>query len=228
MSWRDKRARCSIVPPSSLRTGSTSKTLRCDRASEQSEPGLSSWATRSIHGSGSTRSCGLLHGCRRLTSRSSGSGSKQEGTLPPNVTSHNELGRDELTTVLSESDVAFGTLALHRNSMHEACPLKTRHYLAHGLPVVIGYDDTDFLDLEPWYLLRLPNTESNVSESVESIRAFIRRGRDERVGRSEIAERIDLAPKEKRRLAFMRALLEEDEVRGSARTRRHVPRSARA
>jgi hypothetical protein len=157
-----------------------------------------------------------------------GTGERATGSLPPNVRSHNELGQDEITTMLSEADVAFGTLALHRNSMQEACPLKTRQYLAHGLPVVIGYDDTDFLDMQPWFLLRLPNTESNVSDNVDAIRAFIRRARDERVGRSEVAMRIDLAAKEKRRLAFMRELLEASDVHQPSGDRRHVPESARA
>lgn len=40
--------------------------------------------------------------------------------------------------------VCIGTLALHRKNMTEASPLKTREYLAHGFPVIIGYKDTAF------------------------------------------------------------------------------------
>jgi len=90
--------------------------------------------------------------------------------------------------------------------MTEACPLKVREYLAHGLPTVIAYDDTDFLDVSPWFLLKLPNEESNVVENVDAIRSFMEGVRGRRVARAEVAERIGSQEKERRRLAFIAGL----------------------
>jgi hypothetical protein len=32
---------------------------------------------------------------------------------------------------------------VHRKKFYEATPLKVRRYLAHGIPVILGYNDTD-------------------------------------------------------------------------------------
>jgi len=126
--------------------------------------------------------------------------------VPANVTAHGPLGRREYEPIVARADVAIGTLALHRNRMEEACPLKVREYLGYGLPVVIAYEDTDFIGEKPWYLLRLPNTESNVRDSIPEIREFVARVRGKRVERGEIEERVGVRAKETRRLAFLQEL----------------------
>ena len=108
--------------------------------------------------------------------------------------------------MLARCVIAFGTLALHRKQMNEACPLKVREYLAFGLPVVIGYGDTDLTGIEPWWLLRVPNAEDNVRQNAERIRSFIADVRGRRVPRDEVADRIGAAAKEQRRLEFMERL----------------------
>ena len=126
--------------------------------------------------------------------------------IPPNMHAHGKLVRDEFEPVLARCVIAFGTLALHRKQMNEACPLKVREYLAFGLPVVIGYDDTDLTGIEPWWLLRVPNAEDNVRQNAERIRSFIADVRGRRVPRDEVADRIGAAAKEQRRLEFMERL----------------------
>ncbi len=126
--------------------------------------------------------------------------------LPDNVTVHGILARSEYEPIVAHADVAIGTLALHRKQMKEACPLKVREYLGYGLPVVIAYEDTDFIGENPWYLLRLPNTESNVESSVPEIRAFVERTRGKHVPRAAIEERVGARFKEARRLEFLREL----------------------
>jgi len=126
--------------------------------------------------------------------------------LPPNVAVHGVLARSEYEPIVARADVAIGTLALHRKEMEEACPLKVREYLGYGLPVVIAYEDTDFIGENPWYLLRLPNTESNVSDSIPEIRAFVERVRGRRVPRGEIEARVGVRAKEGRRLEFLTEL----------------------
>jgi glycosyltransferase involved in cell wall biosynthesis len=123
--------------------------------------------------------------------------------VPPNVSVHGILPREQYERVLANADVAVGTLALHRKNMHEACALKVREYLAYGLPVVIAYEDTDFTDESPWFLLRLPNTEENVREGATEIRGFLDRVRGRRVAREEVGDRIGAAAKEARRLGFL-------------------------
>jgi hypothetical protein len=130
------------------------------------------------------------------------------GSTPqvPNLVLRAHLSRDEYVSALASADVGIGSLALHRIGIDEASPLKVREYLAFGLPVVIGYEDTDFADVDPWYLLRLPNREDNVASHAREIAAFAERVRGRRVDRSEVASRIDLAGKEQRRLDFLAEL----------------------
>jgi glycosyltransferase involved in cell wall biosynthesis len=124
-------------------------------------------------------------------------------TPPANLHVRGVLARAEYEPIITSSDLAIGTLALHRKNMHEACPLKVREYLAYGLPVVIAYEDTDFVDERPWYLLRLPNAESNVRDGVDGIRRFLGEVRGRRVARDDVAARIGADAKEGRRLAFI-------------------------
>jgi hypothetical protein len=133
--------------------------------------------------------------------------------LPSNVEVHGVLSRAEYEPILARSDAAIGTLALHRKGMNESPPLKVREYLAYGLPVIIGYEDTDFIGMHPWFLLRLPNTESNVSDHLEDIRAFVESVRGRRVPREAVADLIGADRKEAARLEFfeqMRSLRERE------------------
>jgi hypothetical protein len=84
-------------------------------------------------------------------------------SIPENVSLHGYLQPADVKQVLMKTDVAFGTLALHRKKMMEASPLKVREALAYGIPVVLGYDDTDLRDVKSDLFLFLPNTPDNVS-----------------------------------------------------------------
>jgi glycosyltransferase involved in cell wall biosynthesis len=125
---------------------------------------------------------------------------------PANVTWHGPLDRRGVLAVLANADVGVGTLALHRKSMTEACPLKMREYLAVGLPVVYAYSDPD-VDLLGSYALRIANSESNVEDELATIDAFVVRSKGLRVPRASIVH-IDIARKEAERLALF------DEVAG--------------
>jgi hypothetical protein len=127
--------------------------------------------------------------------------------LPPNVRVRGILSQAEYEPLLASADVGIGALALHRKRMGEASPLKVREYLAHGLPVIVGCEDTEFGPEEPWFLLRLPNYERNVETSVGEIRDFLAAVRGRRVRRDEIAQRIGADVKERLRLEFMAGLL---------------------
>jgi hypothetical protein len=157
---------------------------------------------------------------------------------PPNATAHGVLSREEYEPILAGSDAGIGTLALHRKLMEEASPLKVREYLGYGLPIVIAYEDTDLMGFDPWFVLRLPNEETNVETGLGEIRAFVERVRGRRVPREEVEKRIGWHGKERRRLEFVArcaGLLPPEEVaelrpdeRGELRRDRPVRRDAAA
>jgi glycosyltransferase involved in cell wall biosynthesis len=121
--------------------------------------------------------------------------------VPNNVVLCGTLTYPDYQHLLFQADCALGTLALHRKGMHEACPLKTREYLAHGLPVVIGYTDTDFPEGAE-FLLQLSNTEDNVVSNIERIRIFVESWCGRRVGHEQIRH-LDVNEKERIRLRFL-------------------------
>jgi len=127
-------------------------------------------------------------------------------SLPSNVQVYGYCAREEYESVLAAADVALGPVALHRKGMSQAAPLKVREYLLRGIPVIFGYDDPD-LDDDPWFALRLPNTEHNVEDSVDAIRDFVRSVAGTRVSRDEVAHRIDIVAKEDTRLSFFRSFV---------------------
>lgn len=124
---------------------------------------------------------------------------------PSNVTWHGALDRAGVIEVLATADVGVGTLALHRKSMNEACPLKVREYLAVGLPILYGYADPD-ADFLGSYVLRIENTETGVIDAIDAIDDFVTRSRGVRVPRSAVGH-LDVAVKEGQRMALFDELV---------------------
>lgn len=124
---------------------------------------------------------------------------------PKNVTYHGPMSRNEYVRVLAEADCALGTLALYRAGMSEASPLKTREYLAYGLPVIIGYQDTDFPNGAD-FLLQIPNRSDSIEVSLDEIDEFVSKWKGKRVPREAIAHLED-STKEDVRLAFFESLI---------------------
>jgi hypothetical protein len=118
---------------------------------------------------------------------------------------YGHLGRADYEALFKNADVAIGSLGLHVLSMDEACPLKVREYLAYGIPVIIGYRDTDFPNGAP-FLLQLPNAPDNVEKNLDQIKEFVYKWKGRRVSRSAIVH-LDVQHKEAQRLGFMRSLL---------------------
>jgi hypothetical protein len=126
-------------------------------------------------------------------------------SVPPNVSLLGYLTKDKYQDILAKTDVAIGTLALHRAGMNEACPLKTREYLAYGLPVIIGYIDTDFPNEKP-FLLRLPNEENTIIDHGKEIKIFVENWQGKRVNREDIAH-LDINYKAQKQIHFSRKIL---------------------
>ena len=129
-------------------------------------------------------------------------------SIPPNVQLHGFLDREAYEPILARADVGVGTLALHRKGMDEASTLKVREYLAYGLPLLLAYQETDFIGKEFDFVLQIPNTEENVFSHVERIRKFSFEMQGKRAERDLIAPLIDIIQKQERLLAFLKSLCE--------------------
>lgn len=62
---------------------------------------------------------------------------------PDDLTYYDYQSNCELVDLYSRHDLGISSLALSRNGMQEACPLKSREYLKNGLPVVGSYEDPE-------------------------------------------------------------------------------------
>lgn len=125
-----------------------------------------------------------------------------DAPVPSNVNLHGFLDKQGVRAVLAQSDVALGTLALHRNQMREASVLKVREALAYGIPVVIAFHDTDLHEVNLDSILRIPNTEGNMDENAERIRNFAYDMIGKRVDINIVAPYLDQRKKEETRLEF--------------------------
>ena len=128
---------------------------------------------------------------------------------PSNFILHGYLGWESLSALYKKMDFGFGTLALHRKKMNEISPLKSREYVAYGLPVIGAYQDTDLDGCD--FFLRIPNTESGVRDSVSEIKKFVSVWKDKVLDVSAVNSKVDSVYKERRRVEFMESLLEKIE-----------------
>lgn len=130
-----------------------------------------------------------------------------DSSVPANLHLHGFLSKEQVREVLLQTDVACGSLALHRNDMQEASVLKIREALSYGLPVIIAYRDTDLNEVNLETILRIPNTEENVMANAETIRSFAYAMMGKRVDINSIAQYLDQKQKETTRLSFFQQTL---------------------
>ncbi|MGD9685437.1 MAG: hypothetical protein AB7U43_00415 [Desulfobacter sp.] len=121
-----------------------------------------------------------------------------------NVKFHGGLYGKELEDLYKKMDVAIGSLALHRNNMSDATPLKTREYLAYGIPVVAGYHDPDLVGCD--YFLNIGNFEDNVECGVQQIVSFVELWITKSISLEDVRRRLSHDVKELQRLNFMKLI----------------------
>lgn len=68
----------------------------------------------------------------------------KEKNLTDKVIFHGFKTSDELDLIYDNTDVAIGSLGIHRIGLREVQPLKNREYTAKGIPFVISFNDIDF------------------------------------------------------------------------------------
>ena len=120
-----------------------------------------------------------------------------------NMTFHGFLEKKKLSLLYKKMDLAIGTLALHRKNMEEASPLKVREYIAYGLPVIVGYKDTDLYDKS--VVLYIGNYENNVIDNVSNIVKFVEAWKNKKFNID--LNCIDMYQKEKKRVDYFRAFM---------------------
>lgn len=68
----------------------------------------------------------------------------------PRIKMHGSLDSGQIAGLSRQCWVGLASLAMFRNKMNQACPLKVREYLMLGLPVYAGYQDV-FPDCFPFF-----------------------------------------------------------------------------
>ena len=129
---------------------------------------------------------------------------KPLGECSANVFHHGVLSQEDYLPIAAKCVVGIGSLNLMSLNMSEASPLKTRHYLAMGLPVISRYTDSDFGKQVP-FILSLPAGHELISTYAAEIREFCNIWSGKRVAREDI-QVIDVHSKETNRIEFLRAI----------------------
>lgn len=109
---------------------------------------------------------------------------------------HGRLSREQISSIASCSHIGVGSLGLHRLNMISGSTLKVNEYVAMGLPVVAGYDETN-LPADYPYLFRVPSDESLLDlDAVFEFLSFLRlAGFSSRKMRDESRALVDMRNK---------------------------------
>jgi len=154
----------------------------------------------------------LVHLARLLESRVDfdviGATRPPSDNIPQNIMWHGWRSLDEAGDLLARADVGIDGLALYRKNMQEACPLKIRFYVAHGLPIILSCKETAFVGHQlPWWVYQVSNDPENVEKHASGILEFSMRMRGHRVQHSESRQFFDTGVVEKARCDFFRELV---------------------
>ncbi len=120
------------------------------------------------------------------------------------------LSEEDSIKIINQCDIGIGTLSLYKKGLTEASPLKTRQYLACGLPLIYAYNDTDIPD-DVEFGLKLENSEENLDyKKIEKFVQGVFNNKSISLEAREFAEEIlDYDKKEEVRLSFFRRVLDE-------------------
>lgn len=132
-------------------------------------------------------------------------------TVPSNLEAIGYLDDHASSEAIASAHIGIGTLSLYAKGLEEASALKVRQYLALGLPVILGCQDTDLSSHSEPFILELPNTPDNISAHIEEIKRFSISARDiERTLIRDFAARVlDTRVKEKQRIDFLHSVVSQ-------------------
>jgi len=133
-----------------------------------------------------------------------------DGINSDNLKYFGYLSKDKSIEIIKKCDIGIGTLSLYKKGLSEASPLKTRQYLACGLPIIYAYKDTD-LEEDVEFALRVPNSENNIDDN--KIKKFVEKvfnnSSIRKQARNFAREHLDYNKKEKMRLEFFYRIIDE-------------------
>ena len=135
------------------------------------------------------------------------------GENTENLTYYSYLDDRKAKELIAKMDIGISTLSLYINNMKEASPLKSRQYLAQGLPIIYAYNDTD-INKEYAFCCKIPNIPDNVKYSIKKIEKFVLnvfKKENIRIQARVFAEKyLDVSVKETKRLKFFKELCNEN------------------
>jgi glycosyltransferase involved in cell wall biosynthesis len=82
-------------------------------------------------------------------------------SMDDSVFFYGPLSGEDLDQMFNRSDIALGSLGIHRIGLHQASTLKAREYCARGIPFIYGTNDVDFPPDFP-YILHVPPDDSPI------------------------------------------------------------------
>lgn len=145
--------------------------------------------------------------CEKATFHVVGFDKEDVRNTPSNVIFYGFMHIDDYSEVAKRCSIGIGTLALHRKQMHEACPLKVREYLAAGIPVVLPYIDTAFIEEAPEWVLNLDIINSgNIDKACQDILSFAVSYNHYVIPQVEVNKFIDSELLERKRIDFILSL----------------------
>jgi glycosyltransferase involved in cell wall biosynthesis len=126
------------------------------------------------------------------------------GPVPDNVImSEKRLNPAEYRAKLCSATAGIGPLASDRKGVYRGGALKTREYLAHGLPVILGQEDVAIPKDADWALTGICSGDNPVTAAIPE---FLESWRSRRVERSDV-EHMSAAAIERQRLVFIRRIM---------------------
>jgi len=128
------------------------------------------------------------------------------GTGPKNIIWHPAMYGEELLRFFEQIDFGLSTLSIDEMDLFEAAPLKSRHYLAHGLPVVGAYIDSALDSQANFYFQLKFDKDNQAILNKDELSVFIEKWTGLRVQKSEL-NCIDSNYVEKERIKFFEHLI---------------------
>jgi len=128
------------------------------------------------------------------------------GSNTKNLFWHGPLYGDELSDFLFDMDFGISTLAIDSLNLKQAAPLKSRTYLAHGLPTIGAYQDSAFIECD-FFLQVVFDKKTFQLLDKEQFLAFINKWNGKKVNLERL-DSINSDIVERNRSDFMRSLVE--------------------
>ena len=122
------------------------------------------------------------------------------------------MNQEKIAQHLQQCHLAVGTLALYRKKMKEASPLKVRECLMLGMPMILGYYDTDISADERFspYIFQVSNSDEpiNWSKVVAFYKTLSQNSNHKQETAQLAGEVLSMQKKAEGYVAFMRSLFE--------------------